>query len=47
MADPDGEYLEVWVLKNKKFECLGIFDKDESFDSQPLGKNVVLKDIFD
>jgi Uma2 family endonuclease len=46
MADPDGEYIEVWVLKNKKFARLGIFDKDENFDSQALGKNVVLKDVF-
>jgi Uma2 family endonuclease len=47
MADPDAEYLEVWVLKNKKFSRLGVFDKDDNFYSQPLGKNVVLKDIFD
>ena len=46
MADPDGDYLEVWVLSDKKFTRLGIFDKDDNFDSQALGKNIVRKDVF-
>lgn len=46
MADPEGEYLEVWALQEEKFTRLGVFDKDDSFDSPALGKKVGLKDIF-
>jgi Uma2 family endonuclease len=46
LADPEGAYLEVWILKDKKFARLGVFDKDDTFDSPALGKKVELKGIF-
>jgi Uma2 family endonuclease len=47
MVDPVGQYVEVCVWKDGKFEQQGIYGADDSFVSPVLGgKIVVLKGIF-
>jgi Uma2 family endonuclease len=47
MVDPIGQYVEVCVWKDGKFEQQGVYGADDSFNSPVLGgKTVSLKGIF-
>ena len=41
MVDPLAEYSEVWLRRDDKFVCLGIFGPDEKFVSPVLNKQLV------
>jgi len=47
MVDPVGQYVEVCVLQDAKFEQQGVYGADDSFESPVLGgKTAALKGIF-
>jgi hypothetical protein len=37
LADPEGQYVEVFILENDRFVRLGAFGKDDAFVSPVLG----------
>jgi Uma2 family endonuclease len=48
LVDPDGQYAEVWRQAEGRFQYLGLFGPDESFESAVLGgKTVDLKAVFE
>jgi Uma2 family endonuclease len=46
IADPYNETLEAYILENKAYKKLGVFGKEDSFDSPTLGKSVDLSLVF-
>ena len=47
LADPEADYMEVYVLKNNSFERQGLYGPEDSFESAVLGGQVVtLKPVF-
>ena len=47
IVDPDGQYVEVWILSEETFTREGIYGPDESFTSAVLGdRSVELKSVF-
>lgn len=46
LADPEAEYLEVYILKDGTFERQGIYGPADSFTSVVLGQVVELKLLF-
>ena len=48
MIDPEAEFVEVWQLKDRRFDRLGVFGPGEAFVSAALGgKTVDLSLIFE
>jgi Uma2 family endonuclease len=48
MVDPVEQFVEVWVLRERKFVRHGVYGPDETFESPVLGgKTVDLKGIFE
>jgi Uma2 family endonuclease len=46
IADPYNETLEAYTLENKVYRKLGVFGKEDSFDSPVLGKAVDMSLVF-
>jgi Uma2 family endonuclease len=46
IADPYNETLEAYTLENKLYRKLGVFGKEDSFDSPVFGKAVDMSLIF-
>lgn len=46
LADPEGLFAEIYVLKNEKFNRLGVFDGATSFQSAALKQTMTLKSVF-
>ncbi|MEM9953368.1 MAG: Uma2 family endonuclease [Chloroflexota bacterium] len=46
IVDPVHETIEIWTLKEKKFERLGVFDKEDTFESTLLKTDITVKKIF-
>lgn len=47
MADPEGQYIEVWRLEGERFSQVGVFGPGETFVSTVLDEQTVsVSDIF-
>lgn len=46
IAEPDEEFVEVWVLQSGVYNKLGLFTVADSFSSPTLNAKIPVKDIF-
>jgi Uma2 family endonuclease len=46
IVDPAHEVIEVWVHENGRFDRVGAYGADDTFESRILGETVPVKDMF-
>jgi Uma2 family endonuclease len=46
LADPATQLVEVYRLKDRKFERAGVFGPEDSFESSALGVTIALNKVF-
>jgi Uma2 family endonuclease len=46
-VDPEAEFVEVWCMRDKRFDLSGVFGPGDTFDSVVLGKTIDATHIFE